>query len=294
MDWKEIKIKINKMSAEAVINILEELGARGVVLNNDQENRIEILAYYPISDFNKIYPVIMKKVKELKNYGLSISDLKFEINTTSDDDWSTSWYDFFKSIKIGEGFKVCPSWSDCESSDRQVIKIYPGRAFGIGSHESTELALENLEKCLKIKSDNENIKMLDIGTGTGILAIAAAKMGVKSVLGIDIDKNAVNSAIKNIKINEIEDIVKIKNKDIKDKIDIDTKYDLIVANLLPDLIINLFTEIIKYLRSGGILIISGIVEKRKDEIFSLISKHTFSLLEERKKNNWISLRLKRG
>ncbi|MFW6269251.1 MAG: 50S ribosomal protein L11 methyltransferase, partial [Bacillota bacterium] len=196
MNWKKVTININKMTSDAVMNIMKDLGAQGVVVEDTSIEYTDIIAYYPaMESFPQLLQSLKSRVKDLSKYDLDVSGWKIQVETTSDENWATSWHKYFKPMKIGNNFEICPAWMESKFSCSYLIKIYPGRAFGIGGHESTQLALINMENHLKSYFENlQNIKMMDIGTGTGILAIAAARMGVGYIYALDKDEAAIQAA----------------------------------------------------------------------------------------------------
>ena len=298
MKWKEITIKVNKMAQEAITNIIKELGAQGVVLeeNHSNQNTTNIITYYPANkNFSEFYSTLQSRIDNLNKYNIDTAEVEYKIQEKDEKEWSTSWHKYFHAINIGDNFTVCPDWENNQDDKRYIIKIKPGRAFGIGGHESTSLALENLEYILDKYFDNyKNVNMLDIGTGTGILSIAAAKMGLEDIISFDKEEAAVEAARINLKLNEVNDIIKIKKCDLKNGLDNKPKFNIVIANLLPDLIIDFLPEMNQYLKKEGYLILSGIIEKKRSRIVSLSNKLNLNVIKEKKENNWISLVLKRG
>ncbi len=288
MDWREVSVEVYQMAAEAAINIMEELGAQGVVLD-DEDNRINIRAYYPDdSSFTHLLAALKKRIYNLNDYGLNTGKVKVAVQLTHDENWLNSWHKFFKPVPLGSRFIVCPGWEKCPEKGRLKVEIDPGMAFGVGSHETTRLSAYLLEKYI----DNQNDNMLDIGTGTGILAIIAAKLGVKEVVGVDIDTAAVKAALTNISKNGVGDQVRIIQGDLSTGLE--DKYSLIVANLLPDIIYRLIPLIPEMMAEYGQVIFSGIIKERKDGIISCLKEYKLSVVEEIIENEWVSLVARKG
>lgn len=293
MDWKELTVNINMEAGEALANILEEMGASGLVIS-EQKDRISLTAYYPDDEsFNKVLSRIREKANNLQTFGLKTGKIQISVKETKESDWATSWHKFFKPLKLGDSFLISPSWENCSGDDRIVIEIDPGMAFGIGSHETTQLSLEMMEEYLKgLKDDIDKVNILDIGTGTGILSIAAARMGFIHIVGIDIDQAAVNTARTNCRLNNVNDQVKIVKGDLA--VDVVGKYTVIMANLLPDLIERLLPDIPPLLKDNGILILSGITGDKKDKIVSLLHNHGLQAVKEKFLNEWVGLAVRKG
>ena len=299
MNWKKVTVIVNRITGDSVINILEELGAQGVALEELKDEKkngdyIKLIAYYPNNEnFSQIFSCLKNKVRKLKKFGFKVAGVEYNIELLQEKDWATSWHNYFHPLEIGKYFKVCPEWEECSSSDRYIIKITPGMAFGIGGHESTQLVLENMENYFNdIFKNFKNINLLDIGTGTGILSIAAAKMGIENILAIDKEDAAVEAAAENIKINKVENKIKIKKLNLLE-LPPKNKYDIILANLLTHIIINLFSRIYSLLSEEGLLILSGVTDRNKEKIYSLISEFDLSLIKKTKKGDWVSFILKK-
>ncbi|MEJ6951131.1 50S ribosomal protein L11 methyltransferase [Natronospora cellulosivora (SeqCode)] len=285
MNWKEVVLKVNQEAVEAIANILNELGAGGVVIDTEGNKEILKAYYYNDADFPLLMDKLKNKVNKLYEYDL-LKEASFTINETRHEDWANNWHDYFKAIKIGEKFIISPSWEKNVESDRMLIEIDPGMAFGVGSHETTQMCIQFLEEYIQdSKYDIRN--MLDIGTGTGILAIAAAYLGLNEILGIDIDPAAVNAAKENIKINAVENKIIIKKGDLSQ--DITGVYSIITANLLPNLIIELLPSIPALMDNNSILILSGIIREKKDIILEKMKSLNLTAIDEKVMNDWLSL-----
>ncbi len=285
MSWKEVIVEINNEAAEAVANIMNELGSGGVITNTN-ENRVTITAYYyNDEEFPNLLKELKAKINKLSDFNLDIGQLIISLNDKRHEDWATSWHKYFKPLDIGKNFIVCPSWETVGESDRQIIKIDPGMAFGVGGHETTQMCVRLLEK--HIANVNEQNTMLDIGTGTGILAIVAAYMGVADILGIDLDPAAVSAARENISINQVEDNVKIIKGDMTK--DINDTFSIITANLLPNLIMRLLPSVPPLMDDKTKLILSGIIPEKRDLIVDKFGQLGLKLIDEDRMNDWLSM-----
>ena len=307
MDWNELKVLVNYQSADAVANILNESGASGVVMERssknkgkgkvdfrdckEAENMMKISAYYPVDDqFHDKYTSIKNKVEKLKDCGLDFKGADYQVNLVEEEDWATSWHEYFTPTRIGNNFLICPSWIDPPETERTIIEIDPGQAFGVGTHESTQLAVSFLEKY--IPQYTKDSLLLDVGIGTGILSIVSAKMGIKHIVGIDISEPAIRTASENTKINGVNQHISLKEKDIK--AGIHGSYSIIVANLLPDIISELLPHLVKYFSSDCIMILSGIIEKKEDEIIKLCEKQNLEIIDKMQMGEWVSLVTRKG
>ena len=205
-----------------------------------------------------------------------------------EEDWAGSWKKYYKPLRIGERLVVVPAWEKYnEKPGDLILKMDPGMAFGTGTHETTRLVAMLIEKYVK-----PNDVCLDLGTGSGILAIAASKLGAKSVNAYDIDPVAVRVATENVRDNGIENIVCGKS-DLFCGVEEKT-YDLICANIVADIIIRMLPDVKKYLKAGGILITSGIIDERADEVLKAAEATPLVHLETREEKNWCAMVFKMG
>ena len=214
--------------------------------------------------------------EQLRNAGID-----FEISTENvkEDDWLNNWRKYFKPQKIGEKLLINPSWFEVpENNTRAVLNIDPGLAFGTGKHETTKLCLNMLEKYVK-----DGVSVLDIGCGSGILGIASVLLGAQKSVGVDIDEKAVKTSAQNAGLNKVEDKFTAICGDLTDKID--EKFDIIVANIVADVIINLSSGVDSFMNKDALFIISGIIDSRADEVRAKISEK-FTLVEEAKDGCW--------
>ena len=184
-------------------------------------------------------------------------------------------------MDIGKNLAVCPSWEDYET-DRKVLKLDPGMAFGTGTHETTYLCLEVLDR--EIKGGE---RVLDVGTGSGILGIGAILLGAEDVEGVDIDPTAVKVAIENAELNGVADKFKIKVGDLADQAS--GTYDIVVANIVANAVMMLSGVIPQFLKKGGLYITSGIIDTRKDEVVACLEKLGFEILKIHEKNGWVCI-----
>ena len=204
-------------------------------------------------------------------------DVEYEI--LDDEDWKDNWKQYFKPSQISESIVVKPTWQDYEAKDGElVVEIDPGMAFGTGTHETTSLCVKMMEKYMK-KGD----KVLDVGTGSGILSIVAAKLGSEDIMGIEIDPVACEVARENVHLNGV-DFVKIKEGDLTKGLDY--RANLVVANLMADLVMMLSKDVSKHMEDGGIYISSGILNEKVEAVSKVIKECGFEILEVKEDGMW--------
>ena len=212
-------------------------------------------------------------------------DGKIDISGVNEDDWANSWKAYYKPIKIGERIVIVPAWEKYEASEGEIIvKMDPGMAFGTGSHETTRLVIGLLEKYVK-----GGERVLDVGTGSGILAICASKLGAKLCRAYDIDPVAVKVARENIKDSGLENIT-CDQSDLLRGVDLsDGGYDVICANIVADIIIRMTPDVEKYMNEGGLILASGIILERSEDVVSCFESNGFKIVDKAVDNGWCAL-----
>lgn len=201
-----------------------------------------------------------------------------------DEDWANNWKADYKSFRISDRVIICPSWEETEFKPEDVvIRLDPGSAFGTGTHETTSMCAEFIDRYVSRLGDGT---LLDLGTGSGILAIIARKLGAQKVEAIDIDKLAVDVAIDNCNINECSDIV-CHTGELKDAYE--GKYQIIIANIIADVIAAIVPDVKNNLADDGVFICSGIINTKADRVRDALAKAGLKIIEEREKNDWIAM-----
>ena len=246
-------------------SLLEKDRKKGIihVYVNPQENPLEAVSF------------IKERLKsENISFEITIADCKTE-------DWVNNWKQYFHPMPIGKKLLIRPTWEDeYDPQGRTVLHIEPGLAFGTGSHPTTKLCLETLENYI-----NENSTVLDIGCGSGILSIASLLLGAKSAFGVDIDKLAVKTALENAKENGFEPpVFKAVNGNLSDKVT--GKYNVIVANIVADIIMDFNKEVGHFLDKDGVYITGGIIDSRKDEVIYSFEQNGFEIIENFEEKGW--------
>lgn len=212
------------------------------------------------------------------------SDIKTEYKRDCEEyDWTVEWKKFFKPLEVGEKFVIVPSWEEYKADkDKIILEIDPGMAFGTGSHETTAICLKLLEEV-----DLKDKVVADVGTGSGILAIACAKLHAKHVLALDIDPLSIKTAKENVVVNDCFNKVEVMESDLlntsKDN------YDLIIANILPDVIINLIPDAYEKLNGKGLILVSGIILEKKDLVIKELKKYGFSIVKDLDIGEWTGI-----
>lgn len=213
---------------------------------------------------------------------IKVKDCKVE-------DWQNNWKQYFRPTPIGEKLLIRPTWiDDFEADGRKVLNIEPGLAFGTGSHPTTRLCLETLEKYV-----NENTTVLDIGCGSGILSIACLLLGAKSAFGVDIDELAVKTANLNALENGFDSTkFTAVEGDLSDKVT--GKFNLVVANIVADVVMQFNTQVGDFLTDNGIYITGGIIESREDDVLFSFAQNGFEIIERYENNGWLVFALKKA
>ncbi len=293
--WIEITILTPPELTDALSNFLEELGADGVfqeagegeTFDNRKPPKQETMkAYLPWShNINKQKSRIELYIDSVSSLFPGMEKPHFSTKTITDPDWGEQWKKYFKPLRVSNNIIIKPTWERYSPAGHDiVIDIDPGMAFGTGQHASTMMCIMAMEEILLKDSEREAYEILDVGTGTGILAICAAKLGALMVTGIDIDTRAVEIAGKNIVINGVEDRVEILHRDIAL---CKGSFDLIVANLISGALISLHSHLISLTKPGGYIIASGITEQDAKDVETIFCNGGAVLHETRSENEWV-------
>ena len=278
--WIEIKIDIPSENAEDVSVHLIDLGSNGVITQDKESDKTSLTACFPSEE-------ALYKTAEIKNH-LDNLGLKYDITSKDlkDTDWETNWKKFFKPEKVTDRIVVKPTWEDYESKGSEiVIEIDPKMAFGTGTHQTTKGCLKLIEEAV---SRGNILSMLDVGTGSGILAIAAAKLGIPKTIAIDTDKEALKVANENISLNKVENYVRTAAITI-DRIAV--RFNLAAANITADEIVKLSSYLKDRIDKGDYLILSGILTSQKEAIRD--SFKDLALEKELIDGEWVSLLYKK-
>ncbi len=253
----------------ADINVLEHKGKFALVKGyfSDEDNIDEIVAY------------VREKVEEIRELGINVGEGRVESEVMYEEDWANNWKKYYKPTRIGEKIVVKPIWEEYEAKeDDLVLELDPGMAFGTGEHETTRMCIQALEKLI----EKDSI-VFDVGCGSGILAIAAAKLGAKKAIGVDLDPVAVESAIENVKFNKLDNI-EILEGNLIDVID--GKADIVVANIIAEVICILTQDVSRVIKQGGYFVTSGIIHDRVDMVVEKLNECGFEVEKINKDGEW--------
>ena len=277
----KIYIDISPEFSDLCSNYCFENNACGIEIINEQDYTHRLCVYFNLETMNEIE--IKKKIIEnfLQPYG--IRRVSYEVCLNKD--WTIEWKKHFKPILIAEKFVVFPPWKKPEIDEGQIpIIINPGSGFGTGSHESTALAIEVLEYCLQNINKN-SLTMLDVGTGSGILSIAAGKLRIKTIFSIDIDIDAVKNGVENRKLNNLEGVI---HYIAGSPLSIKGNFSIVICNMLFKEINDIKYDLVRLVKKNGILIISGFLENNWQTLKEFFLSYKMEILYKSKKGKWIA------
>ena len=301
MKWIKVKVDYFSDSLEKtkakLVNMFNEIGINQIeVIDYFSENKLDYNDNFSIK--NDVWSIIGYIVdnrfantklniifNNLKEFMENENEFMYEIFTAkcNDEDWQDEWKKYFHTVNITDNIVIKPSWDEYEPSDNEiVVEIDPGLAFGTGTHETTSLCVEFLEKYAQNKK-----KLLDIGCGSGILMLIGKKLGVEKVVGIDIDEKINDVVLENFSKNGINDNFQVIIGNLVDNVN--EKYDLVVSNILVDVLEKLLEDIEKALEKGAIVIFSGILNEKEEAFLKKAKNYNLKQIDRKDKNNWVSL-----
>ncbi len=319
MEWTEVNIYTATAAIEFLCSRLMDIGIKGFAIQdaedfneflenkNGQWDYIDddlmglshcetcVTVYLPSNsqgvDMLAAIRAMLAEMKAADTAG-EYGRLEAELTSIREEDWANNWKQYFKPLKVGEKLVIKPSWEEYSGDDgRLILEIDPASSFGTGQHHTTRLCLELLEKSL-----NKGDKLLDMGCGSGILSIGAMLLGAGSAVAVDIDENAAATAAENAEKNHIDPALYKTYygnvlTDEKLAAEIRDTYDIITANIVADVLIAMKDFFVQCLKNSGILIVSGIIEERMDEVVSALESVGFSSPEANVKEGWAAVRL---
>lgn len=312
MKWSEIAIHTTNEAVEPVSNILHEAGASGVVIEDplelikERENvfgeiyqlnpadypeeGVIVKAYLPVTSFlGETVDAIKESINNLLLYDIDLGLNAVSISEVHEEEWATAWKKYYHPVKISERFTIVPTWEEYEpvSSDELIIELDPGMAFGTGTHPTTVMCIQALERTIQ-----PGDLVVDVGTGSGVLSIASALLDAKHVQALDLDEIAVRSAKVNVKLNKVQDRIDVSQGNLLDGVN--EQADVVVANILAEVIMRFTDDVGKVVKPGGHFIASGIINPKKEDVKNAIVSAGFTIEETLQMEDWVAIIAKRN
>ena len=310
MKWNKFRLKTTTEAEDIVSSMLMDLGIQGVEIEDkvpltqadkeqmfvdilpeiEADDGVAYLSFYlePEDDKEKILTEIRQELQEMSSY-LNVGECQIEESETEDVDWVNNWKQYFHQFYVDD-ILIIPSWEDVkpEDSDKMVIRIDPGTAFGTGMHETTQLCIRQIRKYV-----TEGTRILDVGCGSGILGMLALKFGAAYSVGTDLDPCAIEATYENMEVNGIskdryEVMIGniIDDKEVQDKVGYGC-YDIVVANILADVLVQLTPVIVNQLKPGGIYITSGIIDDKEQTVVDAVRAAGLEVLDVTYQGEWV-------
>jgi len=305
--WSELSIHTTNEAVEAISNILHEAGASGVVIEDSEEllreredvfgeiyslnpddfpvDGVRVKAYLAETSFLlETVEEIKLAINNLQNFNIDLGHNHVTVQEVDEEDWATAWKKYYHPVKISNRFTIVPTWEDYErvNTDELIIELDPGMAFGTGTHPTTVMCLQALEKTVQ-----KGISVIDVGTGSGVLSIGAAKLGAASIHALDLDEVAVQSAKENIALNKVNNIVQVTHGNLLDNVN--EQADIVVANILAEIIMTFTNDAYSIVKNGGLFITSGIIATKKDDVRHSLQQAGFEIEEVMMMEDWVTI-----
>lgn len=306
MNWTEVCIHTTREAVESISYVLHEAGLSGLIIedpldlikardsqfgeiyelnpNDYPEEGVRIKAYLPVNSYLKdSIAEIREEINKLTDYH-DMGKNEITLSEVHEEDWATAWKKYYKPLQVTDNITIKPIWETYEPKrdSEIIIEMDPGMAFGTGTHPTTVLSIQALEKY----AEPSNV-VIDVGSGSGVLSIAAAKLGAEKVYGYDLDEVAVKSSKSNIAMNELTDKISVKQNNLLQNVDLQA--DVIVSNILAEIIVKFVDEAWKNLKSKGFFITSGIIETKKETVLEQLKHQGFEIIEVNELEEWISI-----
>lgn len=314
MNWTEVKIYTTTAGIDPLTGSMLDLGLQGFMIEDAQDFDEFLHDTTPRWDY--VDQAVMEKMKDCETcVTIYVADnpqgmeelmqvrqilarlkaqdpdgkygrLELEMKDVDEEDWSNAWKKYYHPVQVGEHLVVCPSWEAYDRKpDEVVLTLNPGMAFGTGTHDTTRLCMELLEKYITPQDT-----VLDVGCGSGILAITAALLGANKIIGCDIDEVAVKVAGENAALNGVQDRISFHQGDLTSQVE--GSFQIICANIVADVIIRLSEDAGRYLAKDGIFITSGIIDTREQDVLNALEQNGFQVIERRTSGGWVALACK--
>ena len=314
MNWTEVKIYTTTAGIDPLTGSMLDLGLQGFMIEDAQD--FDEFLHDTTPHWDYVDQAVMEKMKDCETcVTIYVADnpqgmeelmqvrqilarlkaqdpdgkygrLEFEMKDVDEEDWSNAWKKYYHPVQVGEHLVVCPSWEAYDRKpDEVVLTLNPGMAFGTGTHDTTRLCMELLEKYITPQDT-----VLDVGCGSGILAITAALLGANKIIGCDIDEVAVKVAGENAALNGVQDRIAFHQGDLTSQVE--GSFQIICANIVADVIIRLSEDVGRYLAKDGIFITSGIIDTREQDVLNALEQNGFQVIERRTSGGWVALACK--
>ena len=314
MNWTEVKIYTTTAGIDPLTGSMLDLGLQGFMIEDAQD--FDEFLHDTTPHWDYVDQAVMEKMKDCETcVTIYVADnpqgmeelmqvrqilarlkaqdpdgkygrLELEMKDVDEEDWSNAWKKYYHPVQVGEHLVVCPSWEAYDRKpDEVVLTLNPGMAFGTGTHDTTRLCMELLEKYITPQDT-----VLDVGCGSGILAITAALLGANKIIGCHIDEVAVKVAGENAALNGVQDRIAFHQGDLTSQVE--GSFQIICANIVADVIIRLSEDAGRYLAKDGIFITSGIIDTREQDVLNALEQNGFQVIERRTSGGWVALACK--
>lgn len=305
--WKEYSIYINEEAEDSVSEILMRLGSTGVSVTSRRDfekmpitdtnlmweldeskfptEGIIIKGYFNLEDLTEdFHRRLYEEMDSLRSLDLGVKDYQVETALIKEEDWENNWKEYYHSVPVTRYLTIVPEWEDYSrlSQDEQLIVMDPGLAFGTGTHPTTQLSIQALEIVMR---GGEHL--IDVGTGSGVLTIASSLLGASEVHAFDLDEMAVSSARSNIELNNLSAKIHIEENNLLEGIDLEV--DIVVANILTHILLELITDAKRVLKPAGYFISSGIIIEKKEEMIGALEAEGFEIKQVSQMKDWLAI-----
>ncbi|WP_010270399.1 50S ribosomal protein L11 methyltransferase [Paenibacillus senegalensis] len=315
MKWYEVTVHSTEEAVEMISHFLHELGAGGVSieesgslnrprdtslgqwyelpLNDIPEGEAVIKGYFPEGqDMEQLLSQLKTSISLLTGFGIDIGAAQVEMALVDEEDWANAWKQYYKPIQISDRLTIKPTWEPYDAGEEEIVlELDPGMAFGTGTHATTALCLRTLDQWIQ-----GGERVIDVGTGSGVLAIAAAKLGAEHVLALDLDPVAVSSATDNAALNGLEKQITVKESDLLGVLKeqqngapgpFKLPVDIVVANILADIILLFVKDVYDALSPGGLYVASGIITAKQDQVERKLVAEGFAIEQIQHEQDWV-------
>lgn len=302
--WIEIACEVPAKLADILAEYLTELSGSGVCLENlnvdafshteiQHAPNVTIKTYFSAEDdIETRKREIFEFMSRLAEEAQEAQPAQPVISEVSTEDWSTSWKSNFKPIRIGKRLLIVPTWEEVVATQQDLLlRIDPGMAFGTGGHETTRLCLEMLEELMEHRFHGVKPSVLDLGTGSGILAMYAALLGSRQIIAVDIDPQAVEVAIENMKLNGLVEQINCSTTPLEA---LEGPFDIILANILAEELVRLAPQLTDRLAPGGSLVLSGILAEKEELVLNGFTTYGLNYSGTTRMGDWIAIRYDKG